>query len=118
MILITGWTTDFKQKQTVSLSDGTILGLEIEYKPQQQGWYFTSLSRGSFLIQGMRIITSPNMLRQFKNQIPFGLACYVTDNQEPTLVQDFVTGGRANLYILSSAEVLTYEKFLNGQITA
>lgn len=114
MLLIEQLTSDSKQKQVLLLDDGTTISLTIEYKPLQFGWFITELSRLDFVIQGMRICTSPNLLQQFCNQIPFGLACYTSGNAEPTLQEDFAPGGRSQLYILTEAEVIALTAAFRG----
>ena len=115
MKLITQITSDPKQKLVVLLDDGTQFELKIEFKPQQFGWFITSLVYGDVLtITGMRICVTPNLLRQFKNQISFGLACYSTASREPTLQEDF-SSGAAQLFLLSEAEVQQFEDYLSGQ---
>ena len=117
MYLIKGITDDYKQKQTLVLADGSQLILIIEFKPMQMGWFINHLEHNDFKLDGIRIVTSPNILHQFKNQISFGLACFVEQNQEPILQQDFLSE-RAKLYILSAEEVAQYGEFLSGQTTA
>lgn len=110
---ITQLTDDAKQKATVILDDGSSITINIEYKPLQLGWFITELSYKTFDLQGFRIVTSPNLLRQFKNLIPFGLACFVQQNDEATQQQDFLSG-RATLFVLSAQEVVDYEAILSG----
>lgn len=55
------------------------------------------------------------MLLQFKNQIPFGIACYSTNNREPSLQEDF-SSGTSQLFILDQAEVKEYFTFLQTGI--
>jgi hypothetical protein len=113
MYLIQQITSDPLQKQTLILPDGTSLSLTINFVPMQYGWFITSLVYGSFVLNGLRITNSPNMLHQFKNQIPFGLACFSSENREPTQQQDF-SSGASNLYILSAAEVAQYAGLLQS----
>lgn len=113
MLQITQLTSNAKQNQNLILQDGTSIFIEIEYKPQQLGWFITNLAYRSFSVQNIRITTSPNMLRQFKNQIPFGMACFTVANQDPTLQEDF-SSNRSQLYILTADEVAAYEAYLNG----
>jgi len=115
MLQINNITQDAKQKHTLVLSDGTSAVLELEYKPQQLSWFITSLAYKTFLLQGFRISTSPNCLRQYRNVIPFGLGCFVQDNEELTLQTDF-SSGRASLVILTSDEVAYYEDVLSGKV--
>lgn len=106
-------TSDPYQKQTLVLPDGTTMQLTIYFVPMQYGWFITSLVYGTFAIQSLRITNNPNMLRQFKNKIPFGLACFSKNDREPSLQEDFSSGASV-LYILSAAEVAQYEEFLSG----
>lgn len=114
MFLIKEITDDGKQKHTLLLDDGSQMTLLLEYKPQQFGWFITQLVRNDFTINNIRIVTSPNIFHQFKNQLNFGMACFTKDNTEPTQQEDF-SSGQAKLYILSTAEVAEYEKVLSGQ---
>ena len=65
----------------------------------------------TFTLNGLRITNSPNMLNQWKNILPFGLACFSTANREPSLQQDFASGNSV-LYVLTQAEVTQYSEFL------
>ena len=94
---------------------GTSLTLTTRFSPMQIGWFVDSLTYGStFILNGLRITTQPNMLYQFLNQIPFGLGCFSTDNREPTQQDDFFSGA-CNLYLLDSTEIAEYAEILaNG----
>ncbi len=107
-------TQDPLQSQSVILPDGTTIEMNLYFIQQQQGWFFNSLSYGDFLINGMRICNSPNMMQQYRNLIPFGIACYSTNDREPSLIGDFSSGSSV-LYILTATEVASYTAFLNGQ---
>ncbi len=113
MYLIQQVTDDSLQLQTLILPDGSSLSLTIYFVPMQYGWFITNLTYGSFVLNGLRITNSPNMLHQFKNQIPFGLACVSTDDREPSQQQDF-SSGASKLFIVSAAEVEQYSEFLSG----
>lgn len=101
------------QQQVLILPDGTSMSMTLYFMPMQQGWFITNLTYKDFVINGLRITVSPNMLNQFRNQIPFGLACFSVDNREPSLQQDF-SSGNASLYILTSDEVSEYARLLSG----
>lgn len=116
MYLIQQVTQDPLQKQTLILPDGTSLTLTIYFVPMQYGWFITSLVYGNFTLNGLRITVSPNMLRQFKNQIPFGLACYANPSgkgREPSQQEDF-SSNAFTLYLLDQVEVNEYEEILMG----
>lgn len=116
MFLIQQINSQPRQKLTLILSDGSSFDLTIEYKPLQVGWFITEISYQGFIINGMRITTNPNILYQYKNQIPFGLACFTDGNQEPMLSEDF-SSGRSKLYILSAEEVDELTELYRGQIS-
>lgn len=109
-------TADPLQTQNLVLPDGTTIIFSLQFVQQQYGWFFNSLaySPTNFLITGMRICNSPNMLHQFRNVIPFGLACYSVSDREPQLLQDFASGA-STLYVLTPAEVANFANFINGQ---
>jgi hypothetical protein len=107
-------TTDSLQNQILLLDDGSSVALTLYFVPMQYMWLIKNITyqKVGFTIENMRICNSPNMLRQYKNQIPFGMACFSTANREPSLQQDFASGA-SKLYILTEAEVLEYEAYLS-----
>jgi len=118
MLQIQHITSAPKQKMTLVLPDGSKVTMSIEFMPQQYGWFITSLTytdtnQNTFQLNGIRIVNSPNMLHQFKNQIPFGLACYTMGNREPTQQQDFSTA-TSILYVLTQTDVKNYALYLTG----
>lgn len=114
MYLVQQITTDPLQEQTLVLPDGSPVFLQIYFRPMQYGWFINELTWGSFTIKGLRITNSPNMLHQFKNQIPFGLACFSNANREPMLQEDFSTSA-SKLYLLDEDEVEEYAEFLENE---
>ena len=112
MLLVSSITDSPNQTMNWVLPDGSSIAVTLVYKPLQYGWFIKEMDYGTFTIQGVRICTSPNILHQFKNQLPFGISCVVTDNEEPTQQGDFLSG-RAKIYILTASEVATYTEFLS-----
>ncbi len=112
MLKITKITNDAFQKQTLILPDGTSIQLTIKFVPMQLGWFITELTYGTFTLTGLRISNNPNMLRQWRNSLPFGLACFSNAEREPSQQQDF-SSQASILYILTAAEVAQYEEFLS-----
>lgn len=114
MFVVQQITSDPLQQQNLILPDGSQLSITIYFVPLQLGWFITNLTYGSFVLNGLRITNSPNMLNQFRNQIPFGLGCFSTQNREPTQQQDF-SSGASTLFVLSQAECTQYAELLaNG----
>lgn len=106
-------TNDALQSQEIILPDGTSFQLTLYFMPMQYCWLIRSLVYGDFTLNGLRISVSPNMLHQWRNQIPFGIACSCVSDREPTQQQDFITGA-AKLYLLSQDEVNQYTEVLAG----
>lgn len=109
-----GITAQSCQSSRVILDDGSAFSFTLTFKPMQLGWFITDLTYGNFELQGVRVVVSPNILHQYKNQIPFGLACYSQNNREPSLVTDF-SDKSATLYTLSAAEVAQVARLISGQ---
>ena len=113
MLKIENMTKDTLQNQVFILQDGTQVSITFYFSPMQQGWYVRELIFGDFVLKGFRITNLLNMLHQFRNQIPFGLACISADDREPSLQEDFSSGASV-LYILTESEVDEYADFLSG----
>lgn len=111
MYLIQQVTADALQQQTLILPDGSGILLQLYFRPMQYGWFVNELTWGTFTIKGLRITNSPNMLHQFKNQIPFGLGCFSAANREPTLQEDFLSGA-SKLYLLTEDEIEEFAEAL------
>ncbi len=116
MYQIQNITSDSKQKRSLVLPDGTQIQLSIYFVPLQTGWFIKNITYKNFSLSGIRICNSPDLLYQYKNEIPFGLACFsVFSDREPTQLQDF-SSGASKLFILTDAEVEQYSEILSGQI--
>jgi hypothetical protein len=112
MYIVNSLTDDPVQIQNLVLYDGSVLNFQMRWIPRQLIWVFDSMTWGTgFNNNGMRVYNSPNMLRQWKNLLTFGLACVTTANREPSLQADF-SSGNSTIYILNSAEVQVYEAIL------
>lgn len=112
MNLINQVTNDTRQRQIIPLDDGTTFEISIYFMPMQYGWFIEELIYGSFKVSCMRIVNSPNLLHQFKNKLPFGLACISNEDREPSLQNDF-SSGASNLYVLSKDEVKQFGEYLS-----
>ena len=110
MRLINNLTDNVSQTSRIILEDGSELNLTLVYMENQQGWFF-SLVWGSFIINNKRLVVGLNLLRQFRDLIPFGLACDSMDGYEPVYVDDF-SSGRIKVYTLNAVDVLTIENNL------
>jgi len=112
---ITTITSDPIQIQNLTLYDGSNLVFQMRYSTMQLGWFLDYIvwNNTQFFTQSLRICNSPNMLRQWKNLLTFGLACDSPPAQrEPNIQTDFVEEN-SNLYILTAGEVQVYEAILS-----
>lgn len=97
-------TNEASQKISV-LFDDTAKKIELElfYRPTQTGW-FLNVTYENFVLKGIRVCISDNLLAQWSNVIPFGLIVASVDGQEPLFLEDFITD-RVILGILNKQEV-------------
>lgn len=100
-------------KQTISLPDGTTFQITLYYVTRQNGWFIRELSYGNFVLRNIRVVSSPNILHQWKNQLPFGIACFTVDNREPMFQEDFLSSA-SEMFLLTKDEVEAYGDYLSG----
>lgn len=111
---ITGLTTQPAQTSFILLEDGSRAKLTLFFRSQQLGWFYdlswpgNAAIRVPFEIVGNRLVCSPNMLRQWRKLIPFGLMLYTVDSLEP-MGQTCFVDGTADLILLNAADVLELE---------
>lgn len=110
MNIVNGITTQASQVLGLILEDGSRATITLYFRPQQNGWFYSVEWPGSSTIltpfnsYNRRLVTSANMLRQERNIIPFGLACFTPDNSDP-MTQNCFADGSAVLVLLSPADV-------------
>lgn len=112
MLQIQNITDAALQKRTLFLNDGSSVAITMYYVPMQLGWFITNLTYGTFILTNLRVTNQPNMLRQWKNILPFGLACFSKNDREPTQQQDFLSLS-SKMYLLTQADVDAYEAYLS-----
>lgn len=100
-------TDNANQDLKIVLDDGTIINLAFRFYANQLGWFYDVAYQG-WSSNGRRLVMSPNMLRQFRDIIPFGLACTTIDGYEPFDVIDF-RSGRVSLFVLNQEDVAFVE---------
>lgn len=111
MQAITGISNQSAQIINVAVPDGSTATITLKYRPQQLGWFFDLTWNGvnpAMQINGRRVTSFPNLLRQFRNILSFGLACITADSYEPLGVDDF-DSGYAQLIVLSADDVALIE---------
>lgn len=91
----------------INLEDGSLVSFEFVYKPAIQRWVF-NVAFDTFEADNLNLCLHPNILREFRDKLPFGLACTSTDGADPAFIEDF-SSARVAVYLLSAAEVLQVE---------
>ena len=104
---ITTITNDTVQKLRLVGENNEQIDFKLRYLPSQQAWYF-DLSYQGIDIDNMKLVTSPNLLRQWENYLPFGLACLTLDGADPFFIDDFIDE-RVQIYLLGEEDLETVE---------
>jgi hypothetical protein len=71
--------------------------------------WIADFTLNDFTVRGLPVLCSLNMLRNFKNVIPFGILVLTTDGQDPRGLTDFETQ-YLKMYLLSQDEVEEIER--------
>lgn len=111
---IQGITDNGNQVFTLLLPGGGTCSINLFYKPLQIGWY-VAVKYQSFAVNVIRVGASLNLLDQFSNLIPFGLACFTTQGQDPFFQQDFQSGN-ATLCLLDSNDLLILGSYFGSKV--
>ena len=103
MQLLSGFTNEPQQSISFALNDGTRMVFRFEFRERQLGWFF-DLTYGNFVLRGQRLALHPNILRSFRNILPFGLAVTSDQKFEP---QDIgaLSDGTVRMYLYDGVEV-------------
>lgn len=96
-----------KQQVTVLLDDNSRVVFNFEYKANQLGWFF-GFEYGDINYQNIRLTTAPNILRAYRNWLPFGILCNTEDGLEPMDLDDFSTD-YAQVYVLNKNDIDSLE---------
>lgn len=96
-----------KQEIIMMINSRARIVLNFEYKANQLGWFF-GFKYKDINYQNIRLTTSFNILRAYRNYLPFGLRCDTVDNNEPTNINDFING-YAKVYLLEQNDVEAIE---------
>jgi hypothetical protein len=114
MTILTTLTQDPNQANPIILPDGSKAVWTLYYRPQQKGWtYDLSWSNPlnpalAFSLRGQRLVAGPNIIRQFRNQLPFGLMVQTAGQVEP-IAQTTFTDGTTTVYVLDPQDVTSIE---------
>ena len=92
---------------TIPLDDGTVLQIELFYRPAIQRWTM-NLTHPLLTLNGFNLSLGPNLIRAYRTEVTFGIGLTAIDQVDPVGAQDFVSG-RVSFFILSAAEVQQVE---------
>lgn len=84
-------TNDADQLVTFQLPDGSLAQMEFIYRSGTQRWAL-NLNHPLLTLNGYNLVVSPNILRQWKNLVPFGIAILSTTGLDPMNPNDLVDG--------------------------
>jgi len=107
MRIITEFTDNPKQTCTLVLENQETVAFNLYFYETQLSWYF-DFTWGDVISNGNKVVLGANILRSFKNIIPFGLAFQANDGVEPFALNDFTTN-RVVVYLLSKDDVEAME---------
>lgn len=109
MLWLNSITDAAKQNLTTTTEDGYQVSLYLWFSARQNCWFVdVACPAQNFTAQGLRLSLSPNFLRQFRNNITFGMTVVSSDGIDPDAIDDFLTG-RVQVYTLNATDVQTIE---------
>lgn len=107
MIQLTKITNSASQQFILNSETGEAIAFALRFLPRTNKWVF-DCEVGNFSLKGASLIMGPNILRNYRNIIDFGLMCITTDAEDPYYLSDFAIG-RVTLYLLNPADVENIE---------
>ena len=110
MLQITEITEEPKQKHLLDIAGYEPAALYLEFRPNQNAWFF-GLEWQTFATYNIQLTKNYNILRQFKNVIPFGIIIYTKSGQDP-MTDDAFSSGDAQFFLLTASEVIELEAAL------
>lgn len=113
MKIVQGLTDNPNQQTSLALPDGSRATLVLNFRPQQLAWYFdlvwTRVDGTTLPIRGLKLVASPNMLRQYRKRLPFGLGLITLNDIEPTTQSTFIDG-TSQMLLLDAVDVSNIEQ--------
>ena len=111
---VTNLTGFADQLLVLQLVDGTSLTLELIFQGATNRWCgIVTYAPGNFNSGLIDLCCSPNILRQWKEILPFGIAITTADQTDPFDINDFTTG-RVSMWLLDQADVAEIELVVYG----
>lgn len=112
MTLIDNLTAFSDQVTNLILPNGTVANVRFKFDGATERWRIDVVHE-THTFNSVGLCCHPNLLRQWRNVIPFGLACVTSDQTDPIRSTDFSVG-RVKMYLLNAADVEDVEVTLMG----
>lgn len=110
-----GFTDNPFQTAKLPLDNNEEATIRLKYAPTQYSWYF-DIEYKDIVSNGNKLVLGSNILRAFKNIIPFGLAFKSLDGIDPYKLDDFVgDNARVKVYLLNEQDILEVERILYNE---
>jgi hypothetical protein len=106
---ITKISNQTKQQFKFVIDGYSPVTINIQFKLSQYAWFY-SLKWGVFELNNEKLVCSLNLLRQFKNIIPFGIFIYHPQKLDPCDINDFTVNG-FEFYMLDESDIETVEGY-------
>ncbi|WP_299074731.1 hypothetical protein [uncultured Paraglaciecola sp.] len=96
-------TENSNQRFILTGIDGIRIEARLRFMPRIRRWMLDVIYN-DVCIKGVPVCNSLNMLRQYRDQIPFGISCISIDGIDPFRIDDFKTT-RSSLFLLDESDV-------------
>lgn len=114
MTRIDNLTNSADQTTTLILPDNTAATLRLRFRARTKRWIADVGYAGkSFQVYGMNVCCFPNIMRSWRDILPFGIAFMTADFTDPFDINDFISG-RCQVFLLNSADVAAVENDVIG----
>ena len=113
MDILQGLTSNSRQTFNFTVEQQKSVTMNLYYFDTQMSWYFDIIF-GEFTVYGLKLVLAPNILRAFKNIIPFGLQVFTTNESDviDPLYSDDFSSERVQIGVLSREEVIQVENIV------
>lgn len=111
MLLINNISNNAYQQFVLTGIPSLQIDMTLRFLPRVQTWMMDisyTTQQFSFTADGIAVQCSPNVLRKWRNIIPFGISCITQSGLDPYQLTDF-SSGASNLYLLNATDVTTIE---------
>ncbi len=99
-----------KQNFKVSIANYDFVDVTLEFSRSQYSWYMSIKWGDAFEVNNDRVACSPNLLRQYRDIIPFGFLIRGPDSIDPFAIDAWMNGW--GIYILDETDLIDVESLL------